>query len=172
FFLCLSNLMYHLNPADIMLEVTRYGATIGSIGGFAIGIVLIWTKTVIKPSDIALLMFLWGVSFFCGLRIGWQIFAFDTSSHIFSRGMVVGMTIGGTIGGYFTALLLQHYKLLNDWLNILLVTLGWLIALFFGSSFIFCFNFVGVPIGFIFAVIISGFIIGTVGSSIMFWQMK
>ncbi|MEA5593518.1 hypothetical protein [Rivularia sp. UHCC 0363] len=156
-----------------MSEFTRYGTTIGCIGGLTIGVVLMWTKTAIKPSDVALLGFLWGVSFFSGLTIGWEMFILDSSSQIFSQGMIVGMSIGGFLGGLFTALLLQHYRLLNNWLNILLVTIGWLVALFSGSFFIFGFNlFVGIPIGFVFALIISGIIIGTVGSSIMFWQMR
>lgn len=172
FFLILSNLMYSPNPPEIMVEVTRYGATVGSIGGLTIGIVLMWTKTAIKPADVALLMFLWGVSFFSGLRIGWNVFLFDASSEIFSRGMVVGMTIGGILGGFFTAMLLRHYRLLSNWLNMLCVTFGWLAALFSGSFFIFSFNFIDIPIGFIFAMIFSGMIIGTVGSSVMFSQMR
>jgi hypothetical protein len=154
-----------------MSEFTRYGATIGSIGGLTIGIVLMWTNS-IKPSHVALITFIWGVSFLIGLTIGWQVFLLDASSPIFSKGMIVGMTIGGTLGGFFTALLLQHHKLLNSWTNIFLVTVGWFLALFDGSSFIFGFNFVGIPIIFTFAVIISGMIIGTIGSTIMFWRMR
>jgi hypothetical protein len=171
FFLFLSNLSYQLNPLDVMSEFTRYGATIGSIGGLTIGIVLMWTNS-IKPSHVALITFIWGVSFLIGLTIGWQVFLLDASSPIFSKGMIVGMTIGGTLGGFFTALLLQHHKLLNSWTNIFLVTVGWFLALFDGSSFIFGFNFVGIPIIFTFAVIISGMIIGTIGSTIMFWRMR
>ncbi|MGB3651043.1 MAG: hypothetical protein WBA41_07510 [Rivularia sp. (in: cyanobacteria)] len=172
FFLFLSNLSYQLNLKDVMSEFTRYGTTIGSIGGLTIGIVLMWTKTAIKESHVALLTFIWGFSFFSGLTIGWQLFLLDASSPIFSKGMIVGMTIGGTLGGFFTALLLQHHKLLNSWTNIFLITVGWFLALFNGSSFIFGFNFVAVPIGFTFALIVSGMIIGIVGGSIMFWQMR
>ncbi|MEO1559584.1 MAG: hypothetical protein AAFS12_08090 [Cyanobacteria bacterium J06632_19] len=127
-----------------MSEFTRYGATIGSIGGLTIGIVLMWTKTAIKPSHVALITFIWGVSFLAGLTMGWQLFLLDAKSEIFSRGMIVGMSIGGTLGGFFTALLLNHHKLLNDWKNISLVTIGWFLALFDGSSFIFGFNFLGI----------------------------
>jgi hypothetical protein len=172
FFLFLSNLMHHLDSKDVMSEFTRYGTTIGSIGGLTIGMVLMWTKTAIKESHVALLTFIWGVSFFSGLTIGWQLFLLDASSPIFSKGMIVGMTIGGTLGGFFTALLLQHHKLLNNWTNIFLVTVGWFLALFDGSSFIFSFNFVGIPIIFTFAIIAGGMIIGTIGSTIMFWRMR
>ncbi len=172
FFLFLSNLSHHMNLKDVMSEFTRYGATIGSIGGLTIGIVLMWTTKVIKPSHVALLAFIWGVCFFSGLTIGWQFFLLDAKSEIFSRGMIVGMTIGGTLGGFFTALLLHHHKLVNDWINISLVTVGWFLALFDGSSFIFGFNFVGIPIIFTCAVITSGMIIGTVGGTIMFWRMR
>ncbi|AFY55676.1 hypothetical protein Riv7116_3205 [Rivularia sp. PCC 7116] len=172
FFLFLSNLSYHLNPQDIMSEFTRYGAIIGSIGGLTIGIVLMWTKTVIKPSHVALITLIWGVSFLAGLTLGWQWFLLDASSQIFSRGMIVGMTIGGTLGGFFTALLLNHYKLLYNWTNISLVTIGWFLAVFDGSSFIFGFNFLGIPVGFTFAIIVGGMIIGTIGGSVMFWRMR
>ncbi len=172
FFLFLSNLSNHLNLKDVMSEFTRYGATIGSIGGLTIGIVLMWTTKVIKPSHVALITFIWGASFFSGLTIGWQFFLVDASSPIFSKGMIVGMSIGGSLGGFFTALLLHHHKLLNDWINISLVTVGWFLALFDGSSFIFGFNFVDIPIIFTFAIIISGMIIGTVGGTIMFWRMR
>ena len=172
FFLFLTNLSHHLNPRDVMSEFTRYGATIGSIGGLTIGIVLMWTTKAIKQSHVALLTLIWGASFLVGLTIGWQIYLVDASSEIFSRGMVIGMTIGGTLGGFFTALLLQHHQLLNTWKNISLVTIGWFLALFDGSSFIFGFNFLGIPVGFTFAIIISGMIIGTIGSTIMFWRMR
>ena len=172
FFLFLSNLSHHLNPRDVMSEFTRYGATIGSIGGLTIGIVLMWTKKAIKPSHVALLTFIWGASFLAGLTIGWQLFLLDAQSEIFSRGMIVGMTIGGTLGGFFTAILLHQQKLLNDWINISLVTVGWFLALFDGSSFIFGFNFLGIPIIFTLAIITSGMIIGTIGSTIMFWRMR
>ncbi|MEL6459134.1 MAG: hypothetical protein AAFY21_14415 [Cyanobacteria bacterium J06641_2] len=172
FFLFLTNLSDHLNPRDVMSEFTRYGATIGSIGGLTIGIVLMWTTKVIKPSHVAFITFIWGASFLIGLIIGWQFFLVDAASEIFSRGMIIGMTIGGTLGGFFTALFLQHHQLLNTWKNISLVTIGWFLALFDGSSFIFGFNFVGIPIIFSFAVITSGLIIGTIGSTIMFWRMR
>ncbi|MGB6297228.1 MAG: hypothetical protein WBF90_13750 [Rivularia sp. (in: cyanobacteria)] len=155
-----------------MSEFTRYGTTIGSIGGLTIGIVLMWNKTAIKSSHVALLTFIWGASFLCGLTIGWEFFIVDASSPIFSKGMIVGMSIGGTFGGFFTALLLHHHQLLNDWKNISLVTIGWFLALFDGSSFIFGFNFIGIPIIFSFAIIISGMIIGTIGGTTMFWRMR
>lgn len=173
FYFSISSMGFKIDPADRMVQLTTYGLTTGIIGGLTVGLVMLWSQPEIKWQRALLFILIWSLSLVVGGRIGWHIIQPDFTSQAMRFGTIIGMTVGGSLGGFFTAVTLKEVGLLISWADILLVALGWTIAIL--SGFIFTgvsmqWNFI--PMGLVTMPPIGGLLTGAIGSSIMFWKIR
>jgi len=139
-----------------MLDVHLFGAIIGTVGGLAVGILLLIEHLLSSWRSVLGIALCWAG----GWLIGWSLIGIPI-------GGVIGGAVGGAIGGFGTAFILRLEKMLQGWKNVLIVTLGWSIGWSMGELLLRTLQVPGLN-----PAIIVGTMLGLVGGFVTVWRIR